>query len=145
MSKSQRTKGAVGEREVAHLFQEHGILARRGVRQTQDAHGEPDVVLEDLPNIWLEVKRGAQTRPIQALLQAEEACKNTNRIPFAICRNDHEKHTVTMRMETFDFYLCGVEPNGQTGQAVVIMDWREFITLFKQRYSDAIRQKTFEL
>jgi hypothetical protein len=142
MGKSQRVKGATGEREVAHLFQDHGFLARRGMRQTQDAGGEGDVVLEDLPQVWLEVKRGAQTRPIQALLQAELVCKDA--VPFAICRNDHEKHTVIMRMKSFD-YLCGVESNGQTDRAFVIMEWGQFITLFKQRFPDAVRQQTFKI
>lgn len=104
MSKYQRDKGANFERLLANLFKEQGIRARRGMRQAQDKHGEPDVVLEDLPGMWIEAKKGKKTYPIAALAQAKEACiANGAGIPVAICRDDFGKTTVTLE---FDFFVA---------------------------------------
>ncbi len=104
MSKYQRDKGANFERLLANMFKEQGIKARRGMRQAQDRHGEPDVVVEDLPGLWIEAKKGKKTYPIAALAQANEACiANGGGIPIAICRDDFGKTTVTM---TFDFFVA---------------------------------------
>ena len=101
MSKYQRDKGANYERELANLFKSHGFNARRGLRQWQDKHGEPDVVVEDLPGLWIEAKKGKKTYPIAALNQAKEACSGSG-IPVAICKDDYDKTTVTME---FDFFV----------------------------------------
>lgn len=54
MSKMQRDKGKVGEREVVNILKAHGYAARRG-QQFSGANGDPDVVSE-LP-LHIEVKR----------------------------------------------------------------------------------------
>jgi Holliday junction resolvase-like predicted endonuclease len=111
MGKMQRRKGANGEREVAHLFQAAGLVARRGLRQWQDRHGEPDVVVQDLSWLWVEVKRGKRTNVKAALEQAKEACLGKERIPVAICRDDQDEHTVTMRLPHFLSFLTKAFPD----------------------------------
>lgn len=101
MGTMQRRKGANFEREVANLFKEAGFNARRGgFAQAQDAHNEPDVILDDMPGLWIECKRGAKTYPIGALKQAKEAGGNGT-IPLAVCKDDYDKITVTCEMSFF--------------------------------------------
>lgn len=55
MGKMSRTKGKVGEREVANVLKAAGISAQRG-RQFQGGEDSPDVKA-DLPGWHIEVKR----------------------------------------------------------------------------------------
>ena len=141
---NQRTKGKTGELEVAHMFTAQGFRARRGVSQSQDATLFPDVMLDDLPQYWVEVKRGAETRPLKALEQAMDACGK--RTPIAVCRNDRAKATVTMRMS--DWMTICYDPNypqcySQTPFAemvTVLMPWETFIRAFLNKHSKDVKQ-----
>lgn len=95
MGKMQRTKGATGEREVANLFKKHGYEAHRSaMQQSQKNTASADVTVECEPRLWIEVKRGAQTRPMKALDQAIEACGE--KIPVAFTRDDRDTWQVWM-------------------------------------------------
>lgn len=109
MGKSQRDKGARGEREVADLFEDQGLKARRGMRQSQDATGEPDVVVEPAPWLWVEVKRGKTTRPVAALKQAIKAA-GANRVPIAVTRDDYDAPVVTLRFADFIGFIRDAYP-----------------------------------
>ena len=52
---NSRAKGCRGERQVRDLFRDHGYLARRG-QQYSGTPDSPDVVVMDLPWIYVEVK-----------------------------------------------------------------------------------------
>lgn len=141
MGKSQRKKGVTGELEVAHLFQDAGFNARRGIGQWQSASLVPDVVLDDLPQYWIEVKRGAQTRPLEALDQAKKACGK--KIPIAITRNDKEKHLVAM--DACDWViLANLDWNISDAFGIsVIMPFYIFLSAFKEKHADKCKQLSF--
>lgn len=73
MGKMSKTKGKVGEREVAALLREHGIEARRG-QQFSGSAESPDVVSE-LEDFHIEVKRTEQFNLYAALAQADSEKK----------------------------------------------------------------------
>lgn len=102
LGRYSRNKGASGEREVANLFRERGILASRTVGQGRSGGDAPDVTLPDLPWLWAEVKRGKMTFPKKALAQATAACGRT-KTPVAITRDDRADTLVTLG---FDFFVC---------------------------------------
>lgn len=68
MARMSRTKGKVGEREVAQLLRDHGFPARRGV-QYHGGPDSPDVI--GLPGFHVEVKRVEAFRLYEALEQAK--------------------------------------------------------------------------
>jgi Holliday junction resolvase len=68
MARMSRTKGKVGEREVAALLREHGFEGARGV-QYQGGRDSADVV--GLPGFHIEVKRVEAFRLYEALEQAK--------------------------------------------------------------------------
>lgn len=69
MGKLSKTKGKVGEREVANLLKDYGFEARRG-QQYAGGGDSPDVV-SSLPNTHLEVKRTERLTLYPALEQAD--------------------------------------------------------------------------
>jgi Holliday junction resolvase len=70
MGLKSKTKGKVGEREVAELLREFGFNARRG-QQFAGGGDSPDVV-SDMEGFHIEVKRtGKQTDIFAALEQAK--------------------------------------------------------------------------
>ena len=84
MSKSQRTKGAAGEREVVHIIRDElGIEAHRNLDQVRD--GGADI---KLPPFNIEVKRRARIAHIyEWLQQAENSCQTGER-PVVAFRAD---------------------------------------------------------
>ncbi len=70
MGLKSKTKGKVGEREVAELLREFGFNARRG-QQFSGSPDSPDVV-SDMDGFHIEVKRtGKQTDLFAAIEQAK--------------------------------------------------------------------------
>jgi hypothetical protein len=90
MGKMQRDKGARGEREVVDILRAHGLAARRTAQmQSQDAGFMPDVLVEDWPAVWLEVKRQVRPNPRAALLQARrEVPIGADSVPIAVTKAD---------------------------------------------------------
>lgn len=138
MGKSQRRKGVTGELEIAHIFQEAGFRARRGVGQWQAATTCPDVILDDLPQYWIEVKRGAQTRPLEALGQAAKACGS--KTPIAICRNDGGAHTVAMSLPEWMALNGAVVFPISSLLVNVIMPLHNFMRIFEKKHADKNQQ-----
>lgn len=86
MGAMSRTKGKVGERELAKLLTSEGFTARRGV-QYQGSPDSPDVVCECLPGVHFEVKRCEALSVYRALEQARTDAKD--KLPIvAHRRND---------------------------------------------------------
>lgn len=90
-----RNKGKRGERQVVHLFKEHGFEARRGDSQSRGAR-EADV--EDVPMLWIEVKIG-KPRIRQAIEQAER--DTDGRIPVVFWKDDRKDWRVDVDASTF--------------------------------------------
>ncbi len=95
MGKSQRTKGAAGEREVCHLIRDSlGIDAKRNLSQTRE--GGCDIAVGPF---HVEVKRRAKIGQVYDwMTQAQESCKNGER-PVVFCRADNKKWLVVMPVE----------------------------------------------
>ena len=84
MSKSQRTKGAAGEREVVNIIRDTlGLEVFRNLNQTRE--GGCDI---NLPPFCVEVKRRARIGQVYDWIrQAEDACHLGER-PVVIARAD---------------------------------------------------------
>ena len=95
MGKSQRTKGAAGEREVCHLIQDVlGVEAKRNLSQTRE--GGCDIAVGQY---HVEVKRRARIGQIYDWMeQAEASCSGTER-SVVFCRADGKKWLVVMTAE----------------------------------------------
>lgn len=78
MSRSQRTKGAGGEREVAKLYQAHGFDVRR-TPNSGGLHILGDLVGDHPEHV--EVKRQEIVRPWLWIAQAENEC---GELPFVV-------------------------------------------------------------
>ncbi len=103
MGKASRVKGAVGERQVAGLFLEHGFIAKRMVGQSRSGDNAPDVCVDGLDWLWIESKIGARPNIAAALRQAEAASEGSGEgtCAVAITRQDREKAIVSMRFDCF--------------------------------------------
>ena len=97
MGKLSRTKGKVGEREVASLFTSNGMKARRG-QQYRGGDGSPDVVIEDFPELHLEVKRTECLSLYKALEQAKED-SNSEQIPIVAHRKSKKEWVGILPLE----------------------------------------------
>ena len=67
---NSRSKGAAAERELAHLFTDHGFPARRG-QQFAGGPESPDVVVESMPWLHVESKRVEKGNPYVWMAQAK--------------------------------------------------------------------------
>jgi Holliday junction resolvase len=92
MGLKSKTKGKVGEREVAELLREFGFNARRG-QQFAGGGDSPDVV-SDMEGFHIEVKRtGKQTDIFAALEQAKrDRKKNADGSPAEDALVFHRKN-----------------------------------------------------
>ena len=93
MSKSQRDKGARGERELASALREYGYDTHRG-RQYHGGPDSPDVV--GLPGVHIECKRVERLNLHDAMAQAIADAGNA--VPVVIHRKNHCEWLVTMRL-----------------------------------------------
>ena len=72
---NSRAKGAAGERELSHFIKEKfGWQARRTQQFCGDS-GDSDVVIEELPGIFVECKRVAKLNLAEAMETALRQCK----------------------------------------------------------------------
>lgn len=98
MSASQRTKGAVGEREVCALLRDtFGVEAERNLSQTRD--GGFDI---SCPPFSIEVKRRKRIANLYEWLgQAERPVKHVLQriLPTLFLRGDNREWLVVMRFE----------------------------------------------
>lgn len=89
-----RAKGAVGERELAHVLQEHGIDCHRGYVQ----FGQSDLV--GIKGVHVECKRVEKLNIHNAMEQAKkEAVKRDDGRPTVFHRRNRTEWLVTMRLE----------------------------------------------
>ena len=95
MGKSQRTKGAAGEREVCHLIQDTlGFDAKRNLLQTRE--GGCDIAVGPF---HIEVKRRAKIGGIYDWMEQAEASCMSGEHPMVFCRADGKKWLVVMTAE----------------------------------------------
>jgi hypothetical protein len=91
-----RNKGAAGERELANTLKElFGWRARRTAQFSGNA-GDSDVVIEELPELFVEVKR-VQSLSIHPVMQkAKEQCKE--KLPIICHRRNQSEWLCTVRL-----------------------------------------------
>jgi len=97
MSKSQRNKGASGERDVCNLIKEHlGVDVKRNLNQTRE--GGADI---KMPPFSIEVKRRARIGNIYDwMVQSQKSCSDGEK-PIVICRADRRDWLVVMPISQF--------------------------------------------
>lgn len=98
MGKSQRTKGAAGEREVCKIIRDAlGVDAHRNLSQTRD--GGTDIALGPFR---LECKRRARIAGIYDwMTQSEAACTEPGQIPVVLARADGKGWIAMLNIEDF--------------------------------------------
>lgn len=101
MSKSQRRKGAEGEREAAELCRQLWPQADRNPMQARGAKRDGCEV-EGTPH-WIEVKSGVRPPIMPALRQAKRdiAASGDARAPVVMAKTTRQGWTVTMDWSTF--------------------------------------------
>ncbi len=98
MAKNSRTKGKVGELEVAALLRDYGFEARRG-QQFSGGGDSPDVV-HSIPNVHLEVKRVEAFSLYPAMAQAAGDA-SSGQVPVVFHRRNREEWVAIMPAEDF--------------------------------------------
>lgn len=97
MSKSQRTKGAAFEREIAGILTKRlGRPVTRELSQTRD--GGRDL---SLPPFSLELKRRVRIGVYPWLKQAEAATDYKHPLPVVVARADKERAVAIIPIEVF--------------------------------------------
>lgn len=95
---NSRQKGARIERQFRDQLREQGYEARRG-QQFSGANGDPDVVCEDLPWIWFEVKGVERLQLDKAMEQAKRDAKG--KVPIVAHKKKHQDWMITLPAEEF--------------------------------------------
>lgn len=95
MSRSQRVKGATGERELCALLAEHfGFVVKRTLGQARD--GGHDI---ETGKFRWEVKRRAKLAVYEFMDQIKTACDETGSTPVVAMRADGKGWLVMLRLE----------------------------------------------
>lgn len=100
---NSRDKGKRGEREVAKLFEVNGYTARRG-QQFRGGPDSPDVIVEELPWLHLEVKNRERHDFWGAMEQAEQEMSHIQ-VPAVFSTKNGKPWLVTMRPPDFFSFL----------------------------------------
>lgn len=99
MAINSRTKGAVGERELALLLRTAGYAnARRSAQYCGNTGEAPDIT--GIDGLHIECKRREQIQDEVFLQQAEREAKK-GLVPLVIYRRSREKWKVCLRLEVF--------------------------------------------
>ena len=93
MGRSQKRKGAAGEREVCHILtDELGEKVTRRINQARDSGCDIEVGAYNI-----EVKRRARIGQIYDWMeQAAASCEDTEKKPVVVCRADGKKWLAIM-------------------------------------------------
>lgn len=107
MGKSQREKGARGERMFAALLREHGYEAERGC-QHSGGKDSPDVKT-NMPNVHWEIKFVEKLNLHSAMEQSKRDAGD-NEMPLVAHKRSREEWLVTMRFDDFiEIFKKGTE------------------------------------
>ncbi len=95
---NSKTKGKVGELELAALFKAHGYEARRSQQYKGSDHSSD--ITHSLPGVHVECKRVEKLNIREALEQAKRDCGPNNR-PVVFHRPNRCDWMVTLSAEDF--------------------------------------------
>ena len=99
MSINSCQKGKVGEREIVAILKKYGHLARRG-QQNKRAPDAPDVIVDDLPALEVEVKWRESVEPISKSFWYMQQQADPWSIPILLAKST-TPNLVIMAAETF--------------------------------------------
>lgn len=97
-----REKGAAAEREVAGIFRDAGIPARRTAQMQAGTHtrqGDADVTIA-IPGGYLEVRRRERIS-IEAWCLDAESCASTTDMPVVVWRRNRQPWRVSMLLDDY--------------------------------------------
>jgi Holliday junction resolvase len=114
MGKSQRVKGAVGEREVVNIFKKFGFNLWRvpnsgGLKRDGNEKGD----IKGLPGWHFEVKR-QETLSIPSWIRQAEEDADSDETPVLIFRRSKEPWRVVIPLETFIELIGGSREHSST-------------------------------
>lgn len=98
MGKMSRTKGKVGEREIAKILRSYGFSEAKRGQQYCGASGDADVV--GLPGVHIEVKRVERLNLKAAMNQSEHDARD-GEVPAVFHRANGERWKATMYLDDF--------------------------------------------
>ena len=107
MGKSQRTKGADGEREVVNLLKSYGFESQRTAPMQAGGTGFGDV--SGLPGYYVEVKRQERWR-VQAWYDQADKAAYIDEIPLVLMRSSRKDWLVVMDARDFLDVITGEKP-----------------------------------
>lgn len=96
MGRASRTKGAVGERELARTIRAHGFACERTGRNGITSED----VTHDIPGVHLEAKR-RETLAIPAWIRQAETDAPAGRVPVVAFRQSRQPWRVVVSLEEF--------------------------------------------
>jgi len=98
--RSAVNKGRQGEREAGkQLDRLIGGDWRRSLVQSRAGNEDADIISDEWPDLFVEVKRGKRTSPNAALQQACEASSGSGRLPLALTRADGSQWLLTLKAD----------------------------------------------
>lgn len=97
---NSKQKGNRGERELANLFKEMGLSARRTMQYCGRTGDAADITCREMPQIHWESKFTERLNLYEALEQAEEDAK-TGRLPVVAHRKVRKKWVAILDLEKF--------------------------------------------
>lgn len=110
MGRSQRVKGAVGEREVVNILKKRGYLDARRVPNSGGLHEKGDIA-DSIDGFHLEVKRQEVIKILEWCRQSESEAEG--RTPLVIFRRSRDKWRVTLPLSDFLDLLERNPPNAK--------------------------------
>jgi Holliday junction resolvase-like predicted endonuclease len=93
-----RNKGKRAELQVVHALEAMGYKAHRS-QQYCGANADSDVVCDDLPNVFIEVKNVERLCVEKAMSKAEEDAAAKLQLPVVIHRRNGTEWLLTVRLE----------------------------------------------
>lgn len=95
MGRFSREKGKRGEREVAKLFSDFGLPARRTAQYCGRNNDSSDVKVEDLPQLYVECKLG-YSKQIHDWFERAFEDAGADMIPIIFHKCDHGRWLATV-------------------------------------------------
>lgn len=95
--RAAKAKGKRRELEFAHLLKELGATSARRTEQYNGKAGDSDVVAEELPSFFIEVKGNETLVLWNAIKQACGDALKTGRVPMVAHIKSHQDWLITMR------------------------------------------------
>ena len=98
MGSLSRNKGKRAELQVVHALEAMGYKAHRS-QQYCGANADSDVVCDDLPNVFIEVKHVERLCVEKTLAQAEQDALAALKLPVVFHRRNGTEWILSLRLE----------------------------------------------